>query len=62
MSGEEGTRRLKFWRNRATHRFWVYQEEYARGDQPVIGTLYVSKDYLATLGDPIELEVTVKPA
>jgi len=59
MSGE---RRLKFWRERATARFWVYKEEYARGDQPVVGTLYVSKDALLAMGDPLELEVSIKPA
>jgi hypothetical protein len=57
-----GERRLKFWRDRATHRFWVYKEEYARGDQPVIGTLYVSKDALLAMGDPEELEVSIKAA
>jgi hypothetical protein len=53
---------LKFWRDHATRNMWVYKEEYTRGDRPVIGQIYVSKEWLAAQGDPIELEVTIKPA
>jgi hypothetical protein len=57
-----GARRLRFWRYRETRNKVVFQEEFPRGDRPVIGQIYVDKDALAAWGDPTELEVTVAPA
>jgi hypothetical protein len=56
-----GPRRLRFWRFRETRNKVVYQEEFDRGDLPVIGQVYISKDALETWGNPSELEITITP-
>jgi len=56
-----GPRRLRFWRFRETRNKVVYQEEFDRGDLPVIGQVYISKDALEAWGNPNELEITISP-
>jgi hypothetical protein len=56
-----GPRRLRFWRFRETRNKVVYQEEFIRGDMPVIGQVYISKDALEAWGNPSELEITLSP-
>lgn len=52
---------LRFWRSRSTRRKWVYEEERVRGAAPVIGMLYIDKEWLAERGDPESLIVSVAP-
>jgi hypothetical protein len=56
-----GPRRLRFWRYRETRNKVVYQEEFIRGDMPVIGQIYIGKDALEAWGNPSELEITISP-
>jgi hypothetical protein len=56
-----GPRRLRFWRFRETRNKVVYQEEFVRGDLPVIGQVYIDKDALEAWGHPSELEITISP-
>ena len=50
---------LTFWRSRQTRNKVVFEEERTRGKAPVIGTMYVSKDWLDAAGNPEEITVTV---
>lgn len=50
---------LTFWRSRQTRNKVVYEEERMRGRPPVIGTMYVSKDWLDAVGNPDEITVTL---
>lgn len=55
-------RRLRFYRDRETRNTWVFKEEYPRGEQPVVGTLYVSKVAMEGMGNPDELVVEIRPS
>ena len=56
-----GPRRLRFWRFRETRNKVVFQEEFDRGDLPVIGQIYIGKEALEAWGNPNELEITISP-
>jgi hypothetical protein len=52
--------RVRMWRDRATRNKWVYTEERMPGVPAYIGVLYLDKEWLAGVGDPQTIEVTVE--
>ena len=57
--GDQMKAELTFWRSRQTRNKVVYEEERMRGKPPIIGAVYVSKEWLDAVGNPDEITVTL---
>lgn len=61
MSDEKPSKTIIVHKEHQTAATWRYKEQTALGEMPVVGTMYFRKTYLAEIGDPDVIVVTIKP-